>query len=130
LATGQNEGRTSYLESMKSPDTLMTRNVRSRKEFANLVQESEWELLHQRYGYPGTARMQRVAKRLRIKWNNKGICETCIKAKSIKKLSESKIPRVITPLERVFMDFWGLHSKGIGRASYYLLIVNDATRFL
>jgi hypothetical protein len=68
LATGRNEGRTSYLESVKSPDALMTRNVRSRKEFANLVQENEpeWKLLHQRYGHPGTARMQRIAKRLSI----------------------------------------------------------------
>jgi hypothetical protein len=66
--TGQNEGWTSYLESMKLLDALMMRNVRSRKEFANLVQEeSKWELLYQRYGYLGTARMQRVAKRLSIK---------------------------------------------------------------
>jgi hypothetical protein len=32
-------------------------------------------------------------------------------------------------LERVFMDFWGPYSKGIGGASYYLSIVNNATRF-
>ena len=51
LATGLNEGRTSYLESVKSPDALMTRNVKSRKEFANLIQEnSEWRLMHQRDG--------------------------------------------------------------------------------
>jgi hypothetical protein len=129
LATGRNEGRTSYLESVKLPDALMTRNIRSRKEFANLVQESEWEPLHQRYGHPGTARMHRVAKRLSIEWNDKGIYKTCIKAKSMKKLSKSKILRATTPLERVFMDFWGLHSKGIGRASYYLSIVNNVTRF-
>jgi hypothetical protein len=73
--------------------------------------------------------MQRVAKRLGIKWNNKGICETCIKAKSIKKLSKGKILRATMPLERVFMDFWGPHSKGIGGASYYLSIVNNVTRF-
>jgi hypothetical protein len=74
--------------------------------------------------------MQRVAKRLGIKWNDKGICEMYIKVKSIKKLSKDKILRVTMPLERVFMDFWGPYSKGISGASYYLSIVNNATRFL
>ena len=40
LATGLNEGRTSYLESVKLPDALITRNIKSRKEFANLIQEN------------------------------------------------------------------------------------------
>jgi hypothetical protein len=37
LAISQNEGQTSYLESVKLLDTLIIRNVRSRKEFTNLV---------------------------------------------------------------------------------------------
>jgi hypothetical protein len=53
----------------------------------------------------------------------------CIKVKSIKKLNKGKILRATTPLERVFIDFWGPYSKGISRVSYYLLIVNNTTRF-
>jgi hypothetical protein len=47
----------------------------------------------------------------------------------MKKLSKGKILRATMPLERVFMDFWEPHSKGIGGVSYYLSIVNNATRF-
>ena len=85
--------------------------------------------MYQRYGYLGTIRMQKIAKKFKVKLDEEEIYKTCIKVKSMKKLSKGKILRANILLERVFMDFWEPHLKGIAGASYYLSIVDDATRF-
>ena len=45
-------------------------------------------------------------KKLEVKLdNNEEVYKTCIKAKSIKKLSKNKILKANTLLEKVFIDF-------------------------
>ena len=61
--------------------------------------------------------MQKITKKLKVKLNNKEVYKTYIKTKSMKKLNKSKILRANILLERVFIDFWGPHLKGISRAS-------------
>lgn len=83
----QYEGQTGYLTSVILKDALMIRNVRNKREFANIMQEeSQWWLLHWRFGHPGTARMKKIVKRLGVKLEHEETCKTCIRAKSAKKL--------------------------------------------
>ncbi|EED15089.1 conserved hypothetical protein [Talaromyces stipitatus ATCC 10500] len=128
LATGYNIGRTSYLGSVESQDTLMTRSRRMNKdEEARIVsREPDWDLLHKRFGHPGKPRMKRLVKRMGLKLPESYdfTCEMCIQAKSVKRQNRGEVPKEKEPLKRVYIDFWGPY-----QGQYYLAIVDDATRF-
>ncbi|EED18964.1 gag/polymerase/env polyprotein, putative [Talaromyces stipitatus ATCC 10500] len=121
LATGYNIGRTSYLGTVKYQDALLTRSQGPNREFTALLaheKQPDWELLHRRFGHAGERRMRRLAKRLRITFEEPGDCE-----------NRNAVPKVKKPLERVSVDFWGPYRKGEGKETYYLSITDDATRF-
>ncbi|KAF7174279.1 hypothetical protein CNMCM6106_008468 [Aspergillus hiratsukae] len=126
LATGYNIDRTSYLGWVKSENTLLSKFLNGRREFAYLAKdEPDWVLLHRRFGHPGKPRMKRLAKRIGLTLPvDQVMCETCIQAKSVKKQNRGDIPKETEPLRLVYIDFWGPYD-----GQYYLSITDSATRF-
>jgi hypothetical protein len=138
IATGYNIGRTSYLGWVERKDSLITRSQDNEKEYARLIKEVDWKLLHQRLGHPGETRFKQIIKKMRLVADKKAIdalktCETCIQAKSQKKQNHEPVSRASRPLKRVYMDFWGPYNKAEDasgkRWRYYLSLTDDCTRF-
>jgi GAG-pre-integrase domain len=95
LATGYNIGRTSYLGWVKHTNALITRSPDDEREFARLVNQTDWKLIHQRLGHPGMKRSERIVKEMGLVRNKDDIlehCETCIQAKSVKRQNRKSTP--------------------------------------
>lgn len=134
LAKGYNIGRTSYLGWVGRKNALATGYKKPEREYARLVKQIDWELLHRRLGHPGEGRFMRMVKKMGLKPTDKDIkdlktCETCIQARSVKRQNHGNIPRASRPLKRVYMDFWGPYNKAKTPERYYLSLTDDCTRF-
>ena len=92
-------------------NALIARSPDDEREFARLVNQTDWKLIHQRLGHPGMKRFERVVGEMGLSWNKDDYreilehCETCIQAKSVKSRNRKSTPTGSRPLKRVYMDF-------------------------
>lgn len=56
-------------------------------------------------------------------------CKVCVKAKKVKLQSHFPVPKARRPLQRVYMDLWGLNQEGSGDEWYFLSLIDNCTRF-
>ena len=65
------------------------------REFARLVNQTDWKLIHQRLGHPGMKRFERIVKEMGLAWNKgdyRDILEHCETAKSVKRQNRKLTP--------------------------------------
>lgn len=102
IATGETEGRVTYLDWVKDPDSLNTAD-------AAMTATINGELLHRRYGHPGRSRFQMLLETAGLEnvSSSNDTCETCVQAKKVKSQSHESIHRAPRALMRVYIDIWG-----------------------
>ena len=141
VAKGKRTGRTTYLDAVSDVNALYV-NPKGKQpaQMALSVEDltaKKRELIHSRLGHPGRKRFNmcvdsmdmsdlRINKRDQLLDDS---CETCSHAKQVKKQNHTPVPRAKKPLQRVYMDFWGPNRDGIGEEKYYLVLIDDCTRF-
>jgi len=63
------------------------------------------------------------------RWETPGLCRTCIHAKQQQHIVRTKAPRSSTPFELVHSDLCGPMKHSIGGAQYYIIYIDDCTRY-
>jgi hypothetical protein len=58
-----------------------------------------------------------------------GLCETCIHTKQQQKVIRTKVSRTTIPFELVHSDLCGPIKHSIGGAQYYIIYIDDCTRY-
>jgi transposase InsO family protein len=58
-----------------------------------------------------------------------GLCETCVHTKQQQKVNRTKASRTSTPFELVHSDLCGPIKHSIGGAQYYIIYIDDCTRY-
>jgi len=58
-----------------------------------------------------------------------GLCETCIHTKQQQKVIHTNTSRTSTPFELVHSDLCGPIRHSIGGAQYYIIYIDDCTRY-
>ncbi len=86
---------------------------------------------HQRLGHPSEYYTRKTAEKYNAPLKGKmRVCEACTygkgKQKPVKKFTRS---RTRIPLERVFVNTSELPSKSLGGSKFWIMVVDDATRF-
>ncbi|KAL1955928.1 hypothetical protein VTO42DRAFT_7913 [Malbranchea cinnamomea] len=155
IARGIDEGLTSYLSWVRSPDALLTDPIKTRqlvsemREQANRatdgringvetpsamdLDKKQQAMLHQLFGHPGKGRLNYLLKRYGISKANlvtNKQCEVCIQAKKVKIQNRDPISRASRILERVYIGFWGPYDrvKAHGGIRYFLSITDCRSR--
>ncbi len=88
-------------------------------------------IFHQRLGHPSEIYTRTTAKIYGIRLTgNLSVCEGCAYGKAhqrpVKKFTQS---RASLPLERIFVDTSLLPNKSLGGSKFWIMVVDDATRF-
>ena len=105
--------------------------------FSNTSNARDWETWHRRYGHVSYDGLRKLYKRglvdgMIIDENSpQPDCVTCIEAKMTVEPYKSLDKRYLTPGELTHIDVWGKYDvQSINGHQYYLLFVDDATRFI
>ncbi len=88
-------------------------------------------IFHKRLGHPSEFYTRKTAEKYNVTLKGKmKVCEACTrgkgKQKPVKKFTQT---RTSIPLERIFVDTSELPSKSLGGSKYWIMVVDDATRF-
>ena len=62
-------------------------------------------------------------------WETPGLCRTCIEAKQQQHIIRTRAPRSSIPFELVHSDLCGPMKHSIGGAQYYIIYIDDCTRY-
>jgi len=63
------------------------------------------------------------------RWETPGLCQTCVHAKQQQHIVRTKAPRSSTPFALVHSDLCGPMKHSIGGAQYYIVYIDDRTRY-
>ncbi|CAI7830448.1 unnamed protein product, partial [Closterium sp. NIES-54] len=97
-------------------------------------------LWHHRLGHPSLPRLRGMHSRLRVSGLPRSLpplppspalpCLPCVEGRQRAAPHSSSFPPMTAPLQTLHMDVWGpVHVSGQGREHYFLLVVDDCTRY-
>jgi len=71
-----------------------------------------------------------VNKPDKIRWETPTLCSTCVQAKQQQHVKRTKVPQSSTPFELIHSDLCGSMKHSIGGAQYYIIYIDDCTRYI
>ncbi len=116
----------------ETPYRMRCRRVPTNTEYISKLEKSiDINVFHQRIGHPSEVYTKKMAERYKISLKGKmDVCEACTygegKQKPIKKYVKS---RTNVPLERIYVDTSELPYRSIGGSKFWIMVVDDATRY-
>ncbi len=109
----------------------MRRSVETDKAYISSEEVIDADLLHRRFGHPCPKYTEATANLYKVKLSGKfSVCGSCAygkaKRNNVKKFTNS---RTSQPYERIFIDTSSLPQESLGGSKYWIMIVDDATRY-
>jgi len=78
---------------------------------------------------PPITPIQPVNKLEKPRWETPRLCPTCVHTKQVQHVIRTKASRTSTPFELVHSDLCGPIKHSIGGAQYYIIYIDDCTRY-
>jgi hypothetical protein len=85
---------------------------------------------HSRLGHPSPQIVQKLASTNKILCSSESVCNACQQAKSHQLPYPVSTSRSSKPFELVFSDVWGPAPESVGHQRYYVIFINDFSKFV
>ena len=97
----------------------------------NVGKEININRYHELLGHVGIEALKNTANKMDLKLTGKFIkCEDCALSKVRQKnLNKDHVPRATRKRERLFMDMSSIKHESLGKAKFWLLLIDDATDY-
>ncbi|CAI7874193.1 unnamed protein product [Closterium sp. NIES-53] len=144
VTTTTPRGSSLYTLATKPPQVAASAQVSASGQVAPLcschLMSHQTLLWHHHLGHPSLPRLRGMHSRLLVSSLPRSLpplppspappCLPCVEGRQPAAPHSSSFPPTITPLQTLHMDVWGpAHVSGQGRERYFLLVVDDYTRY-
>ena len=115
--------------------TLVFQTASSENQDHIALRECERDLMHCRLGHANLKNVEKLVIHLGVQLSRKNqpvgdtMCEACLAGKMKESFRKSTDSRTSRPIRRLHADLSGIKSHSIRGYRYYLLIVDDVTRY-
>lgn len=105
------------------------REINYRKLSLAAKRTSSMQLWHRRLAHLHPNSMKKILPNVQFSEDLDPYCDTCIKAKHKQRFERTRVPRSIKPFDLIHSDLCGPLEHSIGGAAYYIIYIDDCTRY-